>query len=608
MQTPPRLTSADIRSRFLAFFEGHGHVIISSASLVPENDPTVLFTTAGMHPLVPYLLGNPHPAGRRLANSQKCLRTGDIDEVGDNRHLTFFEMLGNWSLGDYFKHESIRWSFEFLTSKDKGLGLDPARLYVTVFAGDNDAPQDTESIGIWKDAFHGVGIDAEVDLPIAQGGRIFTLSKESNWWGPAGQTGPCGPDTEIFYDLGERAGQLTLEGGMPDFDGSRLVEIWNNVFMQYRKEPDGSFLPLGSHNVDTGMGLERITAVVQDVPTVFETDLFGGLLETVHRNCPDLETGSREGRIIADHLKAAVFLVADGVLPSNKDRGYVLRRLIRRAVLHSRLEEEPLLNELIWDVCEWLGQIYGSHYPELSGTEVLHGYAAIVMEEARKFQRSVAKGKKEIERRENLTGKDAFDLYQTYGFPLELTREYAASQGVQIDEAEFEQEFRKHQDLSRTASAGQFASGLADHSQATVRYHTATHLLHQALRDVLGSHVQQRGSNITPERLRFDFAHPEKMTPEQVKAVEDAVNAQIQADHPVVRAEMSPEEAQEQGYIGLFGHKYGERVSVYDMGGYSKEICTGPHTSRTGELGHFKIQKEEAVSAGVRRIKAVLEQ
>jgi alanyl-tRNA synthetase len=598
-----QLSSAEIRSRFLAFFEKRGHSVIPSASLVPENDPTVLFTTAGMHPLVPYLLGEPHPQGRRLASSQKCLRTGDIDEVGDNRHLTFFEMLGNWSLGDYFKHESIRWSFEFLTSKDEGLGLDASRLYVTVFAGDTDAPRDDESIGLWKEVFSGVGISAEVDTVISDGGRIFSLAKDSNWWGPAGQTGPCGPDTEIFYDLGEGTGALTLEGGMPDFESGRLVEIWNNVFMQYRKELDEVFSKLESHNVDTGMGLERVAAVVQGVGTVFETDLFTDLLELIHGRSPEADEQAQ--RIIADHLKAAAFLVSDGVVPSNKDRGYVVRRLIRRAVLFTGFEnEEDQLNALVSEFVGKVADMYGAHYQILQAEK--GRITSVILEEARKFHKSLAKGKKEIEKRQSLTGKDAFDLYQTYGFPLELTREYAKSRNVEINETEFEEEFKKHQDLSRTASAGQFSSGLADHSEQTVRYHTATHLLHQALKDVLGDHVQQKGSNINAERLRFDFAHPEKMTAEQVQAVEGLVNEKIAANLPISRAEMSPDEAFSQGYIGLFGHKYGDKVSVYNLGGYSKEICTGPHATTTGELGRFKIQKEEAVSAGVRRIKAIL--
>ncbi len=598
-----QLSSAEIRRRFLAFFEAHGHAVLPSASLIPDNDPTVLFTTAGMHPLVPYLLGEVHPQGRRLVSSQKCLRTGDIAEVGDNRHLTFFEMLGNWSLGDYFKHESIRWSFELLTSKDKGLGLDPAKLYITVFAGDEDAPRDSESVGIWQECFKGVGIKASTDVAIQESGRVFLLSKESNWWGPAGQTGPCGPDTEIFYDLGEGAGAQTLPNGLPDFESGRLIEIWNNVFMQYRKDLDGNFQPLDQNNVDTGMGLERISAVVQGVATVFETDLFLPLLTVIQEHA---QVSAKEQRIIADHLKAASFLISDGVQPSNKDRGYVLRRLIRRAVMYSNLDEDAQgLEGLIQAVVQKLINMYGEAYPAFTTSQ--NQIIESILQEGEKFRKSLAKGKREIEKRSAISGKDAFDLYQTYGFPLELTREYAETRNVQIDEAEFEQEFRKHQDLSRTASAGQFSSGLADHSEQVVKYHTATHLLHQALRDVLGPHVEQKGSNLTPERLRFDFAHLEKMTPEQLEKVEKLVNEKIGADLIVTRDEMVPAEAFERGYIGLFGHMYGDRVSTYDVGGYSREICTGPHVEHTSTLGYFKIQKEEAVSAGVRRIKAVLE-
>ncbi len=595
------LSSSETRTRFLNFFREHGHTVVPSASLVPENDPTVLFTTAGMQPLVPYLMGEPHPLGRRIASAQKCVRTGDIEEVGDNRHLTFFEMLGNWSLGDYFKNQSIRWSFEFLTNKDHGLGLDPERLYITVFAGDANAPKDEESIGIWKEEFAGVGIDVQVDRPLAEGGRIFCLPAESNWWGPAGQSGPCGPDTEIFYDRGEGHGAQTLSDGFPDFDSGRLVEIWNNVFMMFNKTEDGSFIPLEHNNVDTGMGFERILCVLQDVATPFETDAFLPLIEVLRTFVPEaVQQDTLSMNIIADHLRAAVMLGVDGVRPSNKDRGYVHRRLIRRAVLKMQVESTDWIHPAV----EAVAGIYAEQYPEVGA--VVAEISQSIEEEVRKFQKTLGRGKQEIAKRGHLTGKDAFDLYQSYGFPLELTREYAASQGVTIDEQEFEAEFRKHQDLSRTASAGQFSSGLADHSEQTVKYHTATHLLHQALRDVLGHTVQQRGSNITPERLRFDFSYPEKMTPEQIQQVESIVNEKIKADLPVGTTEMSPDEAHTLGFLGFFGHKYGDIVSTYDIGGYSREICTGPHVEHTGVMGEFKIQKEEAVSAGVRRIKAVL--
>jgi len=590
------MQSAEIRRRFLNFFKERGHTIIQSAPLVPENDPTVLFTTAGMHPLVPYLIGQPHPSGGlRLADVQKCVRTNDIDEVGDNRHLTFFEMLGNWSLGDYFKDESIPWSWEFLTDKDKGLGLDPARIYVTVFAGDPDAPRDERSIELWQKAFTDSGISSGVDLPIAEGGRIFPLPKDGNWWGPAGITGPCGPDTEIFYDLGEGNGALTLANGRADFESGRLVEIWNNVFMEYFKDEHGHFAFLSQKNVDTGMGLERVATIMQGVSTVFDTDIFTSIIAT-------LPPADLQGtRIMADHLRASVMLIADGVRPSNKDRGYVLRRLLRRAILKSGQEGGEWLVPVVAAVIEGFAEVYPELPPQQ--TEILQ----VMQEEALKFGKTIAQGKREIEKRETLSGKDAFDLYQSYGFPLELTREYAKERGVQIDEAEFEHEFELHRDLSRTAAAGQFKSGLADHSEATVRYHTATHLLHQALRELLGEHVQQKGSNITAERLRFDFSHPEKMTEPQIKAVEEWVNAVIVRDLPVTVATMSPEQARDSGALGFFAHKYGDSVTVYTIGDVSKEICTGPHVENTGTIGKFKIVKEEAVSAGVRRIKAVLE-
>jgi len=595
------MDAIEIRSRFLTFFQERGHAVLPSASLVPENDPTVLFTTAGMHPLVPYLLGEPHPLGRRLADAQKCLRTDDIDEVGDNRHCTFFEMLGNWSLGDYFKQEAISWSWEFLTSSEKGLGLDPQRIYVTVFAGDNDAPRDKESIEVWKHTFTAVGVSSELDKPLSEGGRIFSLAKDSNWWGPAGQTGPCGPDTEMYYDTGREDLAKTLPNGLPDFESGRLVEIWNDVFMQYNKGSDGNFEPLAQNNVDTGMGLERMAMVIQGAETIFETDLFSGIIRVLQEELPEAAADQRIRYILSDHLRASVFLIADGVRPSNKDRGYILRRLLRRSLLHTQSESLNWITRIV-DV---ISEQYGTAYPEISSQEA--EIRAVIQEEAGKFQKTLSKGKAEIEKRQTLTGKDAFDLYQSYGFPLELTKEYAVGRGIAIDEEEFVREFQAHQNLSRTASAGQFKSGLADHSEQTVKYHTATHLLHQALRDVLGSTVQQKGSNLTPERLRFDFAQPEKLTTEQLAQVEAIVNAQIEAALLVSVVSMSPAQAKSEGAIGLFGDKYGDSVTVYSIGNYSKEICSGPHVVNTSELGHFKIIKEEAVSAGVRRIKAVLE-
>ena len=582
------LSSNEIRARYLAFFAKRGHAVLPSASLVPENDPTVLFTTAGMQPLVPFLLGTPHPQGARLVSAQKCVRTGDIDEVGDNRHLTFFEMLGNWSLNDYFKHQSIPWSMEFLTSKDEGLGLDPNRLYVTVFEGDENAPLDSESIGIWQETFAQYGITAEV------GERIFLLGRDDNWWGPAGQTGPCGPDTEIFYAM--HTDFSPVHDGVLDSESGHAVEIWNNVFMQYNKEASGEYVRTPHHNVDTGMGLERIATILQEKQNPFETDLFQPIL----RELQALTDDQTVQYVAADHLRASIMMIADGILPSNKDRGYVLRRLLRRATLHLGSGDTAWIGGVV----EATAEIYAEAYPVLCS--LIPEITKAITEEVAKFQRTLEKGKTEIAKHETLSGVDAFNLYQSYGFPLELTQEYAESRGIKIDREEFAAEFKKHQDLSRTASAGQFASGLADHGEKTVQYHTATHLLHQALRNILGPEVQQRGSNLNAERLRFDFSWGEKLTSEQISAVELEVNAQIKAGLPISVATMHPDAAKADGAIGLFGHKYGDSVTVYSIGGYSKEICTGPHVANTAELGHFSISKEEAVSAGVRRIKAVL--
>jgi alanyl-tRNA synthetase len=622
-----KLTTDQIRQMFLDFFKEKGHAILPSASLIPENDPTVLFTTAGMHPLVPYLLGEPHPMGKRLAGAQKCVRTGDIDDVGDNRHCTYFEMLGNWSLGDYFKEEAIQWSYELLTDKER-FGLDPERLFVTVFKGDQDAPCDDESINIWQAQFgvHGIAAEvgeAEKDEPAqkALGPRIYPYPKNNNWWGPAGQTGPCGPDTEIYYDT--RQPHDPKFGAMchPACDCGRFVEIWNNVFMQYNKREDGVFEPLVQRNVDTGMGLERMAAMLQGVATIFETDLMRGLITKL-----ELVFGIRYGqgaaedrsiRIMTDHIRAATFIIGDqrGVTPSNVGQGYIVRRLIRRAVREARrLGIQTLM-------CPTLGEAvietYQQAYPELTANaqKILNE----LKKEEEKFTATLERGLKEFKKMFDkdgaIGGDQAFILYSTYGFPIELTEELVREQGGQVDHQAFEAEFRKHQELSRTASAGTFKGGLADHSEETTRLHTATHLLHQALRTVLGDHVAQKGSNITVERLRFDFTHPEKMTPEQIKQVEDIVNQVIKRDLVVEFQEMSVDEAKKAGAIGLFEDKYGAKVKVYAVldpqdprGFYSKEICGGPHVARTGELGGFRILKEEAVSSGVRRIKAVVGQ
>ncbi|HPN15130.1 MAG TPA: alanine--tRNA ligase [bacterium] len=619
------LTTDNIRRLFLDFFKEKGHAVLPSASLIPENDPTVLFTTAGMQPLVPYLLGQDHPMGKRLANAQKCLRTDDIDEVGDNRHLTFFEMLGNWSLGDYFKEESIQWSYELLTN-EKWLAMDPERLYVSVFEGDADAPRDDDSINMWQAQFAVHGMAAEVgqpgiDWPTGEthGKRIFPYPKKNNWWGPAGQTGPCGPDTEIYYDTRREHDPAFGDICHPACDCGRFVEIWNNVFMQYNKRDDGSYEPLAQRNVDTGMGLERMAAVLQGCATVFDTDKMQNIIQVL-KQVFGLDYGQTDDqdkaiRIIADHLRAVVFLIGDvrGVVPSNIGQGYIVRRLIRRSVREAkRLGVEVLITPA---VCQAVIEQYKDEYTELeqNAAKILNE----VKKEEEKFNLTLEKGLKEFdkmaEQAPKISGEQAFVLYATYGFPIELTEELAKERGGSVDRGVFEEEFKKHQALSRTASAGTFKGGLADHTEQTTKLHTATHLLHQALRSVLGTHVEQRGSNITEQRLRFDFTHGQKMTDQEKDQVEAMVNAIIKRDLPVIKEEMSVEQAKEKGAIGLFESKYGEKVSVYTVldtenpaGYYSKEICGGPHVARTGELGGFKISKEEAVSAGVRRIKAVL--
>lgn len=619
------MTVNEIRQKYLDFFKEKGHTVIPSASLLPENDPTVLFTTAGMHPLVPFLMGEKHPSGSRLTNAQKCLRTDDIDEVGDNRHLTFFEMLGNWSLGDYFKKETIEWAFDFLTEK-QWLGLDPSRLYVTVFEGDSDAPRDEESIWIWQAQFEVKGIAAELgeagkDEPTKEntGPRIYAYPKDKNWWGPPGITGPCGPDTEIFYDTGREHDPTFGKLCHPNCDCGRFVEIWNNVFMEYFKDDEGAFQPLKQKNVDTGMGLERIAAVLQDVPTVFDTEIFRNLfakIETLsgktYGEIPDID---RSFRIIADHIRAATFVIGDqkGIGPSNVGQGYIVRRLIRRAIREAgRVGIKEPFTHLIAEAV--VGE-FGAHYGELE--EHMERIVSELKAEEEKFAHTLEKGMKELEKilhGGELTAQDAFTLFSTYGFPIELTEEILREHGKSVDHEEFEREFKKHQELSRSASAGAFKGGLADDSEETTRLHTATHLLHRALKNVLGDHVEQKGSNITKERLRFDFSHQEKMTPEQIKEVEDQINEVIEKDLPVSYKELTMEEAKVQGAIGYFDDKYaqlGNKIKVYfvgndEQGFYSKEICGGPHVKRTGELGSFKIKKEQSASAGVRRIKAIV--
>jgi alanyl-tRNA synthetase len=578
------MQSHEIRERFLKFFEKRGHAIIPSASLVPENDPSVLFNTAGMQPLVPYLLGAEHPKGKRIVDVQKCVRTGDLDDVGDNRHLTFFEMLGNWSLGDYFKKEAITWSYEFLTSKEEGLGLDIKKLYVTIFEGDENAPYDQESKEIW------------MSLGVPEN-RIYPLGAEDNWWA-AGEDGPCGPDTEMFYDLTDGVGDLSKEEFLEAVKREDLVEVWNDVFMEYEKRDGKVVGKLKNRNVDTGAGLERITAVMQGKKTAYDTDLFEPLFMAVH---PYAYVDMRSSRIIADHVRAAVFMISDGVMPSNTDRGYVLRRLLRRAFVHAKRigGDKNILTSVAGIVIGH--QSYKGHYNFAENTR------EVIEEEIKKFEKTLDDGLKKFEK-----GVDPFILFTTYGFPIELTEEIAKEKGIEIDRNKFEEEFKKHQDLSRAGAEQKFKGGLADTSEMSVKYHTATHLLHQALHDVLGDEVGQKGSNITSERLRFDFSFPRKMTDEEKEQVENIVNEKISEALPVKQEIMPKEEALKVGARHFFDQKYPDEVSVYYIGeslesAYSKEFCGGPHVENIGQLGKFKIQKEEAVSAGVRRIKAVLE-
>jgi alanyl-tRNA synthetase len=591
----------ELRRKYIEFFISHGHAEISGKSLIPENDPTVLFTTAGMHPLVPYILGEPHPAGKRLVNHQKCIRTGDIDEVGDAMHCTFFEMLGNWSLGDYFKDEAIRMSFEFLTSKQY-LGFSIEQLSVTVFKGDDAVPRDDESAQIWR----------SLGIPDS---RIYFLPREDNWWGPAGQTGPCGPDSEMFIDLGKPKCSPECR---PGCHCGKYFEIWNDVFMQYNKQEDGTYAPLKKRTVDTGMGIERTIAMIQGKKSVYDTELFAPIIGEIEnitgkKYGSDAET-DRSIRIIADHIKASSFILGDekGVKPSNLGQGYILRRLIRRAIRHMRklTEEEKPLDSVALRVIT----MYENIYPELAKNRntILD---ELRLEEGR-FSSTLKKGEHEFEKllpnllknpKKEIPGRVAFRLYDTYGFPLEITEELAAEHGFSVDRTGFNEAFEKHQELSKTGSDKVFKGGLADNSDMVKKLHSATHLLHKALRLVLGDHVEQKGSNITVERLRFDFSHPEPMTGEQVKKVESIVNEQIQRKLPVSCEIMTLDEARKSGAIALFGEKYEEKVKVYTMGDFSKEVCGGPHVENTGELGTFTIQKEQSSSAGVRRIRAVLE-
>ena len=584
------MKAIEIRNKYLNFFKEHGHTVIPSAPLIPENDPSVLFTTAGMQPLVPYLLGEPHPAGKRLTDYQKCVRTNDIDEVGDNRHLTYFEMLGNWSLGDYFKEESIQMSYDFLT---KELGIPAEKLSVTCFAGDEDCARDEVTASCWKKA----GIPEE---------RIYYFGKDDNWW-IAGETGPCGPDTEMFYDTGK---PKCSEECNPSCGCGKYVEIWNNVFMEFYKDENGKYSKLKQHNVDTGLGLERMAMLLQGKETPFETELFAPIMDKLVELQKVDNIASR--RIVAEHLRSSMMIICDGGRPSNVDRGYILRRLIRRMVRHMN-KLQISLDELV-TLIDLNVENLKEMYPALESNK--ETIKTVIIEEKDKFVKTLVKGEKEFEKEvgqvkaqgENIVpGKVVFRLYDTYGFPPEVTEELAAESGMSIDKKEFEKLFKEHQEKSRAGSEQKFKGGLASTGEIETKYHTATHLLNAALKQVLGSHVHQRGSNITAERMRFDFSHPTKMTDEEKKATEDLVNEWIKEAIPVEHLEMKKDDAIKMGAEAMFIEKYGDIVSVYKIGDKSIELCGGPHVHNTSELGHFRIKKEESSSSGVRRIKAILD-
>ena len=580
------MDTTELKELYLSFFESRQHKRIASASLVPENDPSVLFTTAGMHPLVPFLLGHPHPLGKRLCDVQVCIRTGDINDVGDYSHLTFFEMLGNWSLGDYFKEDAISYSFEFLT---KQLKLPVDKLAVSCFAGDKDATRDDEAAEIWRRQ----GIPQE---------RIAYLPKEDNWWGPAGETGPCGPDSEMFY-------WTSSEPAPKAFDpkDKNWLEIWNDVFMQYNKNSDGSFTPLAQKNVDTGLGVERVTAVLNGKHSVYEIDQFQQLFALIRKLSRNPE--ERSMRIIADHIRASTFILGDHrhIAPSNVDQGYVLRRFIRRIIRHLRLINADLSGEpLTPQLAELVISLYKGQYPGLAEKrQFIHDELA---KEELKFRKTLDNGLKNFEKlsSKSISADDAFLLYQSFGFPIEVTEELAKEKGISVDVAGFGELFKKHQELSRQGADKKFKGGLSDSSEMTTKLHTATHLLNEALRLVLSKDIKQKGSNITPERLRFDFNFDRKLTAGELKAVEDLVNKRISESLNVSRKEMSLEDAKAQGAQSEFGARYPDAVSIYSVGNFSKEICGGPHVANTSELGTFKIIKEEGVAQGIRRIKASL--
>jgi alanyl-tRNA synthetase len=602
------MNANELRSKYIEFFKSKHHTQIQGKSLLPDNDPTVLFTTAGMHPLVPYLLGQEHPGGTRLVDYQKCIRTGDIDSVGDPSHLTFFEMLGNWSLGDYFKEEAIQMSFEFLTSPE-WLGIPVEKLGVTVFEGDETVPRDEESAALWRS----LGIPKD---------RIRYRPRSDNWWGPAGSTGPCGPDSEMFYDFGKEPCGPDCGPGCPC---GKWLEIWNDVFMQYNKGADGAYEPLARTCVDTGMGIERTVTVLNGETSVYDTEIFAPAIKALGEESGYVYGSDGEldksVRIIVDHTRAAAFILGDpkAVSPSNVGAGYVLRRLIRRAVRHGRKLVTTVTNSEnsgvpLSPIAAAIIDQFSASYPELNENRAF--IIAELKREEEKFSETLHKGEKEFEKllpgllknpHKVMSGRLAFKLYDTFGFPIELTAELAAEAGLSVNRDEFDEAFKKHQELSRASGEQVFKGGLIDSGEIATRYHSATHLLQKALRTVLGDHIAQKGSNITAERMRFDFSHDKPMTPEEILRVETIVNEQIRRDLPVTMAVMSLDEARASGAIALFGEKYESQVKVYTMGDFSKEVCGGPHVEHTGILGTFRIQKEQSSSAGVRRIRAVLE-
>jgi alanyl-tRNA synthetase len=582
------MKASELRKKYFEFFKSKNHKLIVSTSLLPENDPTVLFTTAGMHPLVPFLLGQKHPKGKRLVNAQKCIRTGDIEEVGNTTHHTFFEMLGNWSLGDYFKKEAIEFSFEFLTNT---LNIPKEKLAFSCFEGDDDAPKDEEAFNTWKS----LGVSEK---------RIAYLNKKENWWGPAGETGPCGPDSEMFYWSSDEEAPVEF-----DYQNPGWVEIWNDVFMQYNKDKEGIYSELKQQNVDTGMGLERTLAILSGFTDNYKTELWVPLIKKIEEiSKKDYKGNERSMRIIADHVKAATMVLADhkGLSPSNLGQGYVLRRLIRRAIRFAK--QLDINGNFCALIAEEVIKIYQDTYPEVNKNKKF--IVGELTNEENKFNLTLEKGinkvNKLIENNKEISGKDAFLLFQSFGFPIEMTEELAKEKKAKVNIKDYEIEFKKHQDLSRTASAGTFKSGLADNSEQTTKLHSAAHLLLEALNKVLKKEIIQKGSNINPERLRLDFNFERKMTDEEKQAVEDQVNDWIKQEIPVTKEEMSVDKAKEKGAKGIFDSKYGDKISVYTIGKASKEICTGPHVKNTKEIGKFKIKKEQSVSSGVRRIKATV--